>query len=329
MQHEHAEIVAADLVRALRGRLSRAAFSKRLGYRSNVVVRWETKTAWPSADVFLTRLAASRPRALQVLSGFLGHASQPRALGAEVSAAEVASFLQELRGKTPLSVLAQRAGYSRFRVSRWLQGSSRPRLPEFLCLVEAATRRLLDLLALLVDPLRMPTVAPRYRELQVAREAAYDAPWSHAVLRTLELRDHPKRHQPAWIASRLGISVAEVEAGVTQLVRSGLARRKGSRYRPTRVQLIDTRADPKRALGLKAHWARTAVDRLAAGTAGGFGYSLFAVSRRDLQRLRELHLEYVRAMQTVIAESQEPECVGLYCSQLVDLGEGLERANSV
>jgi DNA-binding MarR family transcriptional regulator len=171
----------------------------------------------------------------------------------------------------------------------------------------------------------MPTVAPRYRELQVAREAAYDAPWSHAVLRTLELMDHPKKHQPAWIARRLGISVPEVEAGLSQLVRGGLARRRGNRYRPTRVQLTDTRADPTRALGLKAHWARTAVDRLAAGTPGGFGYSLFAVSRRDLQRLRELHLEYVRAMQTVIAESQDPECVGLYCSQLVDLGEARER----
>jgi transcriptional regulator with XRE-family HTH domain len=324
MEHEEAEIIAADLIRALRGRLSRAAFSKRLGYRSNVVVRWEMKSAWPSADTFFTCIGTLRPRVLQVLPRFLDHAATPLPVGAKVSAAEVASFLRELRGKTPLSVLAERAGYSRFRVSRWLQGSARPRLPEFLCMVEAATRRVLDLIALLVDPLHMPTVAPRYRELQVARKVAYDAPWSHAVLRALELSDHPKRHQPTWIAKRLGITVAEVELGLSQLVRGGLARRKGSRYRPTRVQLTDTRADPTRALGLKAHWARTAVDRLEARTPGGFGYSLFSVSKHDLARLRDLHLEYVRAMQTVIAESEHPECVGLYCSQLVDLGEGPE-----
>lgn len=321
MQHEEAEMIAADLVRALRGRLSRAAFSKRLGYRSNVVVRWETKSAWPSADAFLTRVGAIKPRLLQLLPRFLGHAPASHT-NTKVMPADVASFLRELRGKTPLSVLAERAGYSRFRVSRWLQGSSRPRLPEFLCLVEAATRRLLDLIAHMTDPLHMPTVAPRYRELRVAREVAYDAPWSHAVLRTLELTDHPSKHQPAWIAKRLGISVVEVEAGLAQLVRGGLVRKIRNRYRPTRVQLIDTRADPTRALGLKAHWARSAVARLEAGAPGGFGYSLFAVSKRDLQRLRELHLEYVRAMQTVIAESEQPECVGLYCSQLVDLGAG-------
>jgi hypothetical protein len=85
------------------------------------------------------------------------------------------------------------------------------------------------------------------------------------------------------------------------------------------LQLVDTSADPPRARKLKASWARTAVDRLDAGSAGSFGYSLFAVSREELRRLRELQLQYVRAMQTVIAQSTEAECVALYCTQLLDL----------
>jgi hypothetical protein len=265
----------------------------------------------------------------EVFARFLGRAaSAPHHSTDAVTGRDVASFLRELRGRTPVSVLAQRTGYSRFRVGRWLKGSSRPRLPEFLCLVEAESRRLLDLLAALVDPRRMPTVAPRYRELLAAREVAYDAPWSHAVLRALELRDYPKTHRPAWVARRLGISVPEVEAGLAQLVRGGLVRRTRARYRPTRVHLVDTRADPVRARALKAHWARAAVDRLEAGVEGAFGYSLFAVSRRDLQRLRDLQLQYVRAMQTVIAESKAPECVGLYCSQLLDLARAPGRAGA-
>jgi hypothetical protein len=43
---------------------------------------------------------------------------------------------------------------------------------------------------------------------------------------------------------------------------------------------------------------------LGPGSAGNFGYSLFAISRSDLRRLRYLHLEYVRAMQELIARSQ-------------------------
>ena len=34
-----------------------------------------------------------------------------------------------------------------------------------------------------------------------------------------------------------------------------------------------------------------------AGGMRNYGYSLFAIARDDLRRLRDLHLEYVRAMQ--------------------------------
>lgn len=68
-------------------------------------------------------------------------------------------------------------------------------------------------------------------------------------------------------------------------------------------------------------WTRTAAHRLEDGSPGSFGYSLFAVSRADLRRLRDLYLDYVRAMQQLIAASDPAECVGLYCSQLLDLGK--------
>ena len=64
---------------------------------------------------------------------------------------------------------------------------------------------------------------------------------------------------------------------------------------------------------------QTALDRMRAGAQGSFGYSLFAVSRRDLAKLQSLHLQYVRAMQDVIASSVPSDCVGLYCAQLLDL----------
>jgi len=82
---------------------------------------------------------------------------------------------------------------------------------------------------------------------------------------------------------------------------------------------VDTSQDPRRARELKAAWTATALERMRAGAEGSFGYSLFAVSRADLQRLRNIHLEYVRAMQRVIADSSPSECVGLYCAQLLSL----------
>jgi hypothetical protein len=50
-----------------------------------------------------------------------------------------------------------------------------------------------------------------------------------------------------------------------------------------------------------------------------YGFSLFEVSREDLQRLRALQLEYARAMQAIVASSRGTECVGLYCASLLDL----------
>jgi hypothetical protein len=47
------EAIAAEWVCVLRGKRSQAGFSRRLGYASSVVHRWEAGTAWPTASRFL------------------------------------------------------------------------------------------------------------------------------------------------------------------------------------------------------------------------------------------------------------------------------------
>ena len=64
-------------------------------------------------------------------------------------------LLDDLRGSTPILELASRTGRSRFAIARWLKGQAEPRLPDFLRVLEAASQRLLDFLAQLVDPARL------------------------------------------------------------------------------------------------------------------------------------------------------------------------------
>jgi DNA-binding transcriptional regulator YhcF (GntR family) len=201
-----------------------------------------------------------------------------------------------------------------------LKGSAEPRLPEFLTLVDAATRRLPDWIATLADPDRLPSMAKAWQRQQLAREAPYQQPWSHAVMRALELEGLPGRSglQIRWLAARLGTRPNEILSALQTLLQTGQVERRRGRYRLVERQAVDTGLDPVRGQ-VKAAWSRTAVDRLEAGSAGNFGYSLFAISRADLVQLRELHLQYVRAMQDLIAKSEPNECVGLYCSQLLDL----------
>jgi hypothetical protein len=47
------EVTAVELIRALRGRRSRAELSRRAGYRSNIVQRWEVGQCWPTAARYL------------------------------------------------------------------------------------------------------------------------------------------------------------------------------------------------------------------------------------------------------------------------------------
>jgi hypothetical protein len=95
--------------------------------------------------------------------------------------------------------------------------------------------------------------------------------------------------------------------------------------RPLPAKVVDTGGDIERARALRLCWARIALDRLERGARGLAGYSLFAVSRKDLRRIRQLQVEYLRQMQTIISQSSPCDSVGLYCAQLLDLaGDEIE-----
>jgi transcriptional regulator with XRE-family HTH domain len=313
--------IAADLVRALRGTRSQAEFSRRLGYRSNIVQRWESGACWPSASDLLGAASRTQPALARCYERFFQR--KPAFLSDKdpFSPATLAAFLRELRGKTPITTLAARTGFNRYSIGRWLKGNAQPRLPEFLCLIEACSRRLLDFLATLTDPSRLSTIAPRWRQVQRARNAAYELPWSHAVLRALELDGYRRvaRGGERWIAARLGVELGEVARSLEHLALTGQIKKARGKWRLDTPISVDTSQDPARARELKATWASVALERLRQGAPGNYGYSLFAVTQADLRALRELHLQYVRAMQSVIAESSPGECVGLYCAQLLDL----------
>lgn len=152
---------------------------------------------------------------------------------------------------------------------------------------------------------------------------AYANPLSHAVLRALELEEYRSAgHRDAELLTRkLGISRVELDQSLDILLASRQVRRSRRGYRLDRVLSVDTGADPRRARALRLVWTRTAVRRLEQGVPATFGYSLFAVSAADLQRLREIQRAYIREMQSVIAQSTPAECVGLYCFQLLDLAD--------
>jgi hypothetical protein len=318
------ERTAAELLRALRGQRSQVAWSRRLGSRGNVAYSWESGRRFPTAA--RTFWAAERA-GIDVAAALARFYRTPAAWLASASLATpegVARLLMDLRGQVPIGELALRAGRSRFSVSRWISGAAEPRLPDFLRLIEATSLRLLDFVEELVGAARLPSLALAWQELSAARRAAYEVPWSHAVLRALELeqyRDLPA-HEPGWIARRIGIEPAMEAECLAMLEQSGQVARAGRHFVVANVRTVDTRQEPEASHRLKLWWAQVGVERLSNKAAGMFSYNLFTVSESDYQRLCELHSNYFRQMRAIIERSEPAERVVLANLQLFGLDAG-------
>lgn len=314
--------IGQELLRALRGSRSQTALSRRLGYSTNVIYTWEAGRRSPTLrDLWsVARCVAVRPE--DALKRFL--TVVPRELGRlkPDTVDGVAALLRELRGDQPLQGLAASTGYSRHALSRWFAGRAEPTLPQALALIDAASFRALDFVACLVDPPALPSAAEAWRTLCARRKIAFELPWSHGVLRALELADYRalRAHRRGWIAERIGITRDEETACLQALVDAGLVRIVDGRYTDAPVT-VDTRLGPdagRRAM--KAHWAQVGLDRLGAGSPGLFSYNVCGVSRSDLARLQELHGAYFNQLRAIVAASEPVECVVVANVQLFELG---------
>jgi transcriptional regulator with XRE-family HTH domain len=322
--------LAKQLIRALRGKRSQVALSRRMKCRSNVVYSWESGRRWPTAATFFALAERCGVDVNQGITGFLRTLpdelvdrdfTEPQAVG---------QLLSHLREGTTLVELACKVGTNRVSLSRWLKAQAEPRLPEFLRVIDHSSLRLLDFLAIFVPPEQLPAAKKAWSTLEAQRKVAYSLPWSHAVMRVLELRAYRRlpQHKPGFIAKRLGISEAVEEECLEALAKSKLIARQRKRWVATQVLTVDTRRNPDAGRVLKLHWAEVAMQRLPALEPREndlFSYNLFTVSEADWDRLRELHIAYYQELRRVIESSEPAERVALVNVQLMRLDEPLKK----
>lgn len=319
---DHA-LLAQQFMRALRGKRSQLRWSRRLGYRTNVAYMWEAGRSFPTASVVLHAaqragidVRAALERFYRVPPAWLARATDvtgPRA---------VSSLLEDLRAGRKLAALARAMGRSRFAVTRFVQGKTEPRLPDFLAMIDALSLRLLDFVAAFIDPEQLPEARSAWRRLEAARRAAYDAPWTQAVLRALELSAYRAlpSHRAGWIAERLGISAQEEQRTLKLLVDSGQVALRGRHYAPAEVLSIDTRRDPEAAQRLRRFWAEAGLQHAARDPGAVLSFNLGTIAEHDLERVRELHRRYFAELRELIAGSEPAEAIVLANVQLVRIG---------
>lgn len=315
MKVDH-EKLARELVRALRGKRSQVQLSRRLGFTTNTIYSWEAGRRWPSATRFFHIAARTGHDLPRLLSPFFKR--PPAWLDDDPgSGTWVSALLRELRGSAPIGGLAADAGFSRYALSRWLAGRAEPKLPQLLALIEAATGRLLDFVALFVPPQSLTSTRRAWKRLDAAKELAWASPWAQVVWLALELETYRAlpRHDNAWLAQRLGLDEPLVRACIEHLHQAQHIRRHGKLFRPVEILSVDVRRSGSE---LKTHWARTAVDRLDAED-GMVSYNLFTVSDDVLTEIRELQRAHYRAVRRLVDASSQADQVVLMNLQLLPL----------
>lgn len=297
--------LARGVMRALRGNRSQTAFSRRLGYRSNVAYAWESGRRFPTAAEMFRAAGRVKVDVRAAVAPFFKRSLPPELAALDpASPAFVAALLRELKGPAPLVRLARRSGLSSSTVSRVLAGRVEPRLPAFFRLVDAATKRLLDLLAGLVDLDAVPAARDEWRRMEAIRRLSGSDPLFESVPRALELDDYT-RHEPGWIAERLGISVDDEERVLRDLASAGFIEWDGARWKVDRERSVDTtRLERPAALNLASHWATVAADHVRRD-AGRFSYLVFTTDDTTLAALGELQLRYFRELRALVGSAQQ------------------------
>lgn len=308
--------VASQLLRALRGRRSQVAFSRRLKYRSNVAADWEQGRRYPTAGELVRACGVVGVDVAGAFARF--HPTAAAAFSPDD--AGIAAWLEALRGQTAIQDIAARTGLSRHALGRWLSGRTRPRLPDFLHLVDALTGRVQDLVAELVDIEAVPALAERRRRAEASRRVGIEAPWTLPILLALETAGYAalSAHDTGWLARLLGLPPERVAGCLDRLEEAGVIHRQGGRYAVGGALTIDTRAHPEAGRVLKKHWLSVGMDRVDAPRQSDIlGYNLFALSRADLARIAALQRRFYREVRGIVAASEPSEVLALMNTQLV------------
>jgi len=307
---------AQELVRAVRGKRSQVALSRRLGYRANPVTDWEAGRSQPDAIEIVHAAELAR---LPVLAAFerLQPGALPRLPDARV---DIAAWLAQLRGATGIATLARTLGRSRHSVRRWLSGESRIKLPDFLELLDALTGRAHDWVAEFVPIGEIPALSEQHARAASARDLALELPWTEAVLRVLETPayQHDPRASEALIAAWLDLPLASVAAALARLCDAGVLVREQNRYIVTRELSIDTRSTPEARRQQRRHWLSALLERARSPHPSDWAaYNVMSLSQADLKVVRERLKSTYRELRSLVSTSQPAEEVAMVMLQLV------------
>jgi transcriptional regulator with XRE-family HTH domain len=317
---------AKEFLRSIRGPMSAKAMSAKLGFKSDVVSRWERGARELTA---LDALKAMRTLGLDPCAGlsrfdeFLGHAA--RAHGGD-DHEQIAFLLRSLCERTATSLIANALAVSPRSVERLLSGELRPRLATLLLIVDVSTARAIDfVLAMLGDRCSERLLELTRRRCKQAR-VAVESPASEAILALLRGEAYKQSRGDAvlWLSERLRLAVPVVQQTVRKLIECGLVTEDQGRLRADAVPHIDVRLfDPSRSAS--TYWIKEMARRTELDPPPRTGFLIFGTTHKNAQRIYQVIREAYQQCVDILHEDVPSERVMLLTMGIAPL-DGLPLA---
>jgi AraC-like DNA-binding protein len=308
--------ISRQFLRAVRGDRSQVAFSRRVGFSSNVAAEWESGRRVPALSTVLSVCAKC---GVDLGAAFARFWPPSQPLLGQLESVDLARWLDAQRGKEKISAVARHAGMSRAQTTRILTAETEPRLHQFFALVQAITGRLSDLVAECVDVQLIDALRDHDQRVLLSRRLAYDEPWTSALLSAIEcLATVTREEVEERLAEVFELPLTQVRDYLQHLVLAGLVARRRRRYVLGDPMVVDTGARTESARRLVRHWAQLGADRVERmRSLDMYSYNVFSLSQEDFATIAQMQREHFQRVRAIVAKSS-PEMVAVMNLQLLE-----------
>ena len=292
--------LSQELVKSLRGKRTQGALSRRLGFKTNVVYRWESGQRKFKVSDLIALLSIRQPDAVERLWQYAGFETTPP--GDTMDGFDYARWLGVLKGDRTVEEVALGVDLKPAVLRRIFRGDSDPPVDRLLMLVQAMTGRIIDFIELMTDPCNLKSIRAVWRSVEAQRKTASQHLNAQSIVACLEIdayRALPEHSNP-WLAQTLGLPVDEVAQTIETLHEGGAIFIRHGKYSVARNRYVSTRPDVDVARRLGRHWADRSLqldDRHCAR-----GHLVFSCSEAALSHIFEV---YRRAHHDAVAAFQD------------------------
>ncbi|HLE10751.1 MAG: hypothetical protein A2385_09280 [Bdellovibrionales bacterium RIFOXYB1_FULL_39_21] len=296
-----------ELIKGLRGKKSQNYYNKRLKQKTNQIHRWETGKSKITWVEFMRLLQLFKIDFRLLLNRFFRFQGDVES---------ISLFLTHLFGNKKISELSKTVQLSEFKIRRILNGSSPAYLADILKIIDLLNRfRFLGFLNALIDLNKIGEVKEQFAQISSFMKTYYENPRIGHILLALRLDGYKKlkKHDPSFLAQKVGISLSEVAHFLEILIKIGYVTKKDEKYLATSVQSDDSN-DPKKQIQIRKYWTAQALlameNHQAFPLQDAFGSLLFTTNSAVKEKIISIYLKFFEDLKNcIMSDKREHDIV--------------------